>query len=154
MMFAKQITKEVAVGPETVTIRKLSGRSLQKAREAQRSTQVQNVREIGPEMIKAFRAERAEADAAAAKPEEAPIVELTQEDLDKARKASFAEFDRDVVLVAGIVSWTAKDAKNKAIPVNEANIGELDEETSQLLHDEILDLSLAPVNADEVTGKG
>jgi hypothetical protein len=154
MMFAKQIQKEVTVGEEIVKIRKLSGKSLQKAREAQRSSQVQNVREIGPEMIKAFRAEKAEAEAKAAEPVVETITEPTKEELAAARKASFAEFDRETVLVGGIVSWTAKDEKNKAIPVNADNIGELDEETSELLHNEILDLSLPPVNAEELTGKG
>lgn len=152
-MFAKQIQREVTVGEETIKIRKLSGKSLQKAREAARSSQVANVREIGPEMIKAFRTEKAEAQAKAGEPVVEIITELTKEELEKARKASFAEFDRDTVLVAGIVSWTAKE-KNKAIPVNVDNIGELDEETSELLHNEILDLSLAPINADELTGKG
>ena len=150
-MFAKQIQKEVVVGEEIVVIRKLSGRSLQKARDEQRSAQVQNVREIGPEMIKAFRAEKAEE-----KTDPAPfeiVVQPTTEELEKARKASFSEYDRVVVLNSGIVSWTAKD-QGKAVPVNAETIDELDEVISNLLHEEILDISVSPINADVLAGKG
>jgi len=148
-MFAKQIQKEVVVGPEIVVVRKLSGRSLQKARDNARSAQVQNVREIGPEMIRAFREEKAEA---AAEQILEPIVEPTKEELLKARRASFLAYDQFTVLVAGVVSWTAKD-KGKPVPVNVESLGELDEETSILLFEEILDLSVAPINAEEVSGK-
>lgn len=147
-MFAKQVTKDVEVGSEIVTIRKLSGVSLQKAREAKRVEQVQNMREIGAEMIRAFREEREKA-AAATRPDALPIPakEPTIEELQKARKESFTEYDRNTVLVAGIARWTAK------VPVNPENIADLDEETAQLLHNEILDLSVAPVNTAEVSGK-
>jgi hypothetical protein len=147
VMFAKQVTKDVAVGEEIVTVRKLSGKTLQKARDARRVEQVQNMRDIGAEMIKAFREEREKV--AQARPEALPIPakEPTKEELEKARKDSFADYDRDTVLVAGVVRWTAK------VPVNSENIADLDEESATLLHNEILDLSVQPVNTEEL-GKG
>jgi len=146
-MFAKQITKDVEVGTEIVTVRKLSGKTLQKAREAKRSEQVSNMRELGAEMIRAFREEREKL--AAVKPEALPIPpkEPTREELEKTRKDSFSEYDRDTVLVAGISKWTAK------VPVSPENIADLDEESATKLHNEILDLSLAPVNTAEIAGK-
>lgn len=146
-MFAKQVTKDVEVGEEIVTIRKLSGKKLQLAREVRRGEQVSNMRELGAEMIRAFREEKEKM--AAAKPEALPIPaqEPSLEEKQKARRDSFSEYDRDTVLVSGIAKWTAK------VPVNPENIADLDEETAQKLHDEILDLSVAPVNTAEIAGK-
>ena len=151
-MFAREVVKDVEVGKEIVTIRKLSGKTLQKARDAKRGEQVQNMREMGAEMIKAFREEREKIVAATSTntvPEALPIPakEPTTEEKIKARKDSFSEYDRDQVLVAGIAKWTA------AVPVNTDNIAELDEESADLLHEEILDLSVAPVNTTEISGK-
>jgi hypothetical protein len=146
-MFAKQITKDVQVGEETVTIRKLSGKSLQKARESKRSETVQNMRDLGAEMIRAFREEREKLKEVKAEALPIPAKEPTKEELEKARKESFNEYDRDTVLVQGIARWTAK------VPVNPENIADLDEETAVLLHNEILDLSVAPVNTAEIAGK-
>jgi hypothetical protein len=154
-MFARETLKDVEVkgsdenSPEIVTVRKLSGKTLQKARDAKRGEQVSNMREMGAEMIRAFREEREKA-AVSTKQDALPIPvkEPTLDELQKARKASFSEYDRDQVLVAGIAKWTP------TIPVNPENIAELDEETANLLHEEILDLSVAPANLAEVSGKG
>jgi hypothetical protein len=145
-MFAKTVTKDVEIGDEIVTVRKLSGKKLQQAREVKRGEQVQNMRDLGAEMIRAFREER-DKQTVALKAEALPIPakELTLEELTKARKDSFSEYDRDTVLVAGISKWTHKN------PVNPENIADLDEETAQKLHSEILDLSIAPVNTAEIS---
>jgi hypothetical protein len=149
-MFAKQIQKDVKVGDETVTVRKLSGKTLNAARASRRAEQVQSMRDIGADLIKAFREGRdvAKEEREAAKVAATAPADPTPDMLAKARKATFDDYDRDVVLVAGIVRWTAKT------PCTPENIGDLDEESRLLLSDEILDLSVAPINIAEVQGKG
>lgn len=153
MMFAKQYQKEVVVGDDSVIVRKLSGRSLDKARVARRTDQVQSIRELGADLIKAFR-EGKEAAGIETKPAEsvAEPVELTPEEKATARKAAFEDYDKYIVLQGGIVSWTAK-IDGKPVPVNPESIDGLDAETVAVLFDAILDLSL-PVDAETAKGKG
>jgi hypothetical protein len=147
-MFAKQIQKDVKVGEDTVVVRKLSGKTLGKARVAKRADQVQSMRDIGADLIKAFQEGRKteskvqEVEVAAAAPEPTP------EELEKARKATFSDYDQEIVLNAGIVRWTAKE------PVNADSIGDLDEESAKILFTAILDLSVSALDAAEVSGKG
>jgi hypothetical protein len=145
-MFAKQIQREVKVGEETVMVRKLSGKTLDKARVARRTDQVQNMREIGADLIKAFREREGTKEP---KVVETPAAaELSVEDKAKARKASFGDYDREIVLNAGIVRWSAKET------VNADTIGDLDEDSAALLFNEILDLSVSTLDTAEVSGKG
>jgi len=153
MMFAKQYQKEVQVGDDTVVVRKLSGRSLDKARVARRTDQVQSIRELGADLIKAFREGKEAAGIAEPAPavEPAEPVELTPEEKAKARKAAFEDYDKYVVLQGGVVSWTAK-IDGKPVPVNPESIDGLDAETVAALFDAIMDMSL-PVDAEAAKGK-
>jgi hypothetical protein len=152
VIFAKQYQKEVQVGDETVVVRKLSGRSLDKARAARRTDQVQGIRELGAELIKAFR-EGKEAAGIEPAPVAEPVepVELTPEEKAKARKAAFDDYDKYVVLQGGVVSWTAK-IDGKPVPVNAESIEGLDAETVTVLFEAIMDMSL-PIDAEAVKGK-
>ena len=53
-------------------------------------------------------------------------------------------FDRDQVLIDGVVKWTAKE------PVTPETLADLEQATSDLLFSEILKLSNVAVTADEV----
>jgi hypothetical protein len=148
-MFAKQIQKDVKVGEDTVVVRKLSGKTLGKARGAKRADQVQSMRDIGADLIKAFQEGKKANDPKVQEVEVAAAVpEPTPEEMEKARKATFSDYDQEIVLNAGIVRWTAKE------PVNADSIGDLDEESAKILFTAILDLSVSALDAAEVSGKG
>ena len=141
-MFASQITKEVVLdGDERVTVRKLSALTLDRARAARQADQAKTLRNYGGELLKAIRSESLD--------DVAEAVAARRADPAARRKAHYDEFDRETVLNAGIVSWTA-DRK-----VNPESIGDLDEPSAQKLHEEIVDLS-NPFDADaarEAEGK-
>jgi hypothetical protein len=140
-MFASRVKKVVTLNDGDVdvgvTIRKLSARSLEKASDARQSTAIARARDAGGELVKIFReTDEVKAAAAAAKD---PIA---------AAKARYAAYDRAAVLLAGVESWTS-DVK---LP---QGLDDLDEEAADLLHREILDLSLPPLDpeAAEAVGK-
>jgi len=154
-MFTSRTRKDVKVevGPEqyeVVTIRKISGVSLDKAAEAHRIDVINIVKGYGAELLGFSRAKAAEKaeELPAPKPVE-PVVEpeLTPEQkeaqLKTRREARYGEYDRQLVLQAGIVSWSDKDAK-----VNAESIADLDDAISKLLCREILDLSLPALEDD------
>jgi xanthine dehydrogenase iron-sulfur cluster and FAD-binding subunit A len=147
-MFASRIQDNVEVkGGTIVTVRKLSGRSLEKAREAKSSSQLASLSNASGELIRAMRSdaiERAAAQLAAKREAEA-------NDPKARAKARYDAHDREVVLNAGIVRWSCEEK------VNPDNIADLDEDVAQQLHEAILDLSLPsldPVEAEAVEGKG
>jgi hypothetical protein len=129
-MFASKVTREVTLdGGERVVIRKLNHASLDRAREAQSSKGARSLRDFGGEIVKVLRSEE--------------FVELKTkkaEDPDAPRKARYAAFDRGVVLTAGIQSWTAE------VKLSAEAIQDLDDATAQRLHEEIIDLSLPPLD--------
>jgi len=125
-MFASKITKQIEVedGAEkgTVTIRKLSARSLDKAREARQLAAASVATKFGPELMKSFR------EAAAEKREAAPAA------AEPAVDARYGEFDRTLVLTQGVASWTF------IVPLA-AGLEDLDEGAAELLFHAIIDLS-------------
>lgn len=128
-MFASLVKETVAVGDNTVIIRKLSALSLEKAIEQKQISVALISQRLGSEMIKAFqdRAKKAEETAAPATP---------------AVPAAFEKhsmYDRSTVLVAGIHSWSGPDCREDP---SVKTIGDLDEETAELLFHKILSLSL------------
>ena len=129
-MFASRITAVVLVGPvedeNSVTVRKLSHNSLEKAGQARQISAGQSSRALGPELLEALRK-----DYVAPKPEV---------DLVAAAKARYSSYDRGAVLNAGIVSWTFLEK------VGPAMIEDIDEESAEKLHQAILDLSLPPLD--------
>ena len=135
-MFANKITKVVTVkdGDEdvSVTIRKLSARSLDKASLARQAAIAETARTLGPDMLKAFQDADAKKDAVAI--------------LDPA-EARYGAYDRGTTLTAGIASWTAK------IDLQEG-INELDEDTADFLFKEIVALSVpTPEEQEAASGK-
>ena len=126
-MFASSITKQIEIedGVEkgTVTIRKLSARSLDKAREARQLAVMGVATKFGPELMKSFREAAAEKREAAPEGVGAPTVD-----------ARYGEFDRTLVLTQGVASWTF------IVPLT-AGLEDLDEGAAELLFHEIIDLS-------------
>ncbi len=126
-MFASRTKKQITVGEGAesgvVTIRKLSARSLEKAREARQAVAAKMTSTFGPDMIKAFRD-------AAKDPERAAAPQ-------DPREVKYGEYDRATVLTQGVESWTFKE------PLIEG-LEDLDEPTAELLFHEIVDLSDPP----------
>ena len=129
-MFASRITATVSLADDhSVTIRKLSATTLDKARDARSADQAKTLRNYGGDILKAIRSEEVNT-AAAAKPE----VKVD------AKVAHYATFDRELVLNAGIVSWTVPEK------VNPDNVSDLDEPSAKAIFEAIIDLS-SPVSA-------
>jgi hypothetical protein len=135
-MFASKVQKEVSIGAGddavTVTIRKLSGRSLEKASEARQIAVSQGMRSMGGDILRTLR----DLETTKAEPE--------KPDYAAATKARYSTYDRMAVLLAGIVRWTAEEP-----PTLKFMEDELDEESCQKLHEAILDLSLPPLDPAE-----
>ena len=150
-MFASRITKDVDIQDGAaivvVTVQKLSGRSLQAARDARSQAQLGSLRGASREMLEMIRSPQL--DAAAEKLAAQRKSEAT--DPDAQRKARYNDYDREHVLLAGIVRWSAKPDKSPEA------IADLDEDVSQKLHEAILDLSLPsldPAKVEAEVGKG
>lgn len=118
--------------PGIVTIRKLSARSLEKAKEARQISVVQLSTKLGPDVMKLYRDTREE------RPLEAVVDPAVQR---------YGQYDRDTVLTQGVESWTFD------IPKEEGLI-DLDEPAAELLFHEIIDLSDPPKAVVETEGKG
>jgi hypothetical protein len=145
-MFASRVTKDVQVESVVVTIQKLSGRSLDKAKDARSAAQLGSLRAASKDLLQVMKSDQVEA--AAEKLAAQRAKEVT--DLKAKARARFDAYDREHVLVAGIVRWSC-EAETRLSP--EA-VGDLDEETAQLLHEEILTLSLPPVDPVEAAALG
>jgi hypothetical protein len=145
-MLAYRTRKDVTIGSEVFTIRKLSGSSLEKASAARRINSIREAAALGREALAAFK------EASAARNREKPQ-EPTPEEKKRAR---YALYDRDSVLLSGIDAWTLKDEKGRLEHIAE-NVLDLPEEIAQELHEAIVDLSLGPIELAEVReaeGKG
>jgi len=145
-MFAKNITKTVDILDDdgkkvvgTVTIRKLSARSLDKAREQRQIAAAQLTSKMGPDMVKAFRdvAKEREAEAETAASSEVPEIDPD---------TRYASYDRDHILRAGITSWSFDEKL-------EDGIDDLDEPSAGMLYKEIVDLSDPPPSVTQVVEK-
>jgi hypothetical protein len=135
-MFASNTKKEVPLaGGICVTIRKLSGRSLEKALEAR---QIQVMKMFTAESLKAFRE---------LPKEEAEGVVKNASASAKKDSDKYALYDRHTVLVQGIHSWGGPGTPETVTP--EA-VGDLEEPVAALLYKEIIDLSIPdPVVAEK-----
>lgn len=129
-MFASRVTSTVLVedqdGSVSVVVRKLSAITLERAAETRAAAVATASSKWGAEMIRSFRDTGDDKKSAEPKPR----------DLEAERKARYTSYDRQTVLGKGVVSWTAKER------VCPDTIEDLDEQTSQQLHEAILDLSL------------
>lgn len=158
------LVREVVTAPDGVSIivRKLSGSSLEKASTARAITSMritaslprQSLREyqaVARETQEEARQEAAKkaADAEKSESEKGTITVVTPEvkpPIDIATRRN--GYDRDTVLVAGIVSWGYVDNDQKAVPTTPEFILDLDEETAEFLFEKIMDLSLPPLKPE------
>ena len=140
-MFASRVTKDVTISGEDgsddviVTIQKLSARSLDNAQTQRHIALGQTARGLGADVLQTIR--------------DIPDKVETEKTPEELRTARYGSYDRDSVLISGIVRWTAEITLDKGV-------GDLDEETATTLFHEILDLSLPPVDpkeAEERQGK-
>ena len=131
-MFASRRTKEIETPTKpsyTVTIKALSGRAKERSQQAVLGKAAQLVETVGGAKIFAA------------------LQQLGGEDAvrEEARETNpTAAFDRDQVLVDGIVKWSAPEE------LNAETIGDLEEDVSELLFVEILRLSKIPTSSSEV----
>lgn len=141
-MFASRVRKHLtfADGTDTITVTivKLSGKTLEKAADLRQQEAARAAKALGPEFVREFQS------AAAAAPDKPdPVAEA------KAKaKARYASYQREAVLQAGIESWSATRPDGKPLPVHEG-IDDLDEETCEQLHRAIIDLSVPSEEAVE-----
>lgn len=138
-MFASRVTKQVILTDEsgeavTVTIRKLSGGSLEKAAQAHQGQSLSNLRHMGGEIAQAFR-----------QPIDFSLMKQLekQKTPEEQRREQYDQYDRTAILRAGVQSWTSK------VDV-ETGVDDLDEATMKLLFEEILELSLPPMDRKEL----
>lgn len=134
-MFASECRKDVEVGDERVAIRKLSARTLEKARQNRAAVQVKALRDMGGDVVKAMKSDSVEAIA--------QQLDALKKDPDAVRRQRYDAYDQETVLTAGVVSWTHSKA------LSPDSLADLDEETAALLHEAILDLSLPPLDPAE-----
>ena len=138
-MFSSRITKEIATPTEPsylVTIRQLSGQQKRRCQEAVLKRSVELITNIG----------------GAAACGEIQRLGGEKSVRDQADRDPGSSYDREQVLVEGVLSWTADEE------VTPETIGDLEAGTSDLLFREILRLSRvavteADVEADEVAAK-
>lgn len=137
-MFASMVQKEVVLADgERVVIRKLNHATLDRARDARSSKGARSLRDFGGEIVSVLRSE-----------EFGQLKAKREEDPNAPRLARYNAFDRGIVLVAGIKSWTSSE---KLTP--EA-VEDLDEPSAQKIFEEIVDLSLGPLNQKTVEEQG
>jgi hypothetical protein len=141
-MFASRTKNTVEIRDEdasvSVVIRKLSAKSLEKARLAKIGEAADSAKRFGPELLKVLTSEAPAAISEKVKTEVAEEVAKR-----KAKASKYDEFDRWTTLQAGVESWTAM------VPLREG-LEDLDEEAADTLFKAIIDISV--VERDE--GKG
>jgi hypothetical protein len=129
------------LGLVTVTLRKLSGSSLEKAAMQRGIAQAAYFRSLGAPFMVDMQSPALQA------AREILAEEKANEKKDPAalRRARYSNYDRESVLIAGIERWTCED-KFKLSP---KSIALLEDAEAQKLHEEILDFSLPPIDEDE-----
>ena len=122
-MFASTTKREIAVGEETLTIRKLSAHRLEEAQLVRQYAVADITKRMGGELVRVWREE----------PDKLKVEEPRTEAEEK--NARNASYDRLTVLTYGIDSWTVGPK------VTREKLEDLDEPTVQLLFEAILDLT-------------
>jgi hypothetical protein len=136
-MFVDQVKSTVQVGDVVVTIRKLSARSLDSARQAKSMESMAQIRALGGDIFKAMREAENHRERIAADP-------------NAQAEARYSSYDREAVIRSGVESWTDPRTVDKGLET-------MDEETAELLSRAILDLSLPPIDKaaqEAAEGKG
>jgi hypothetical protein len=134
-----EVTKEVETGGETFTIRKLSWKSLARAKQASQVEAASNMKQLGAELLKAMQSSAADQARAS--------IEAKKADPEERRKAHYGQYDMGAILTAGVVR-----RGDTSIKLGETD--DLDKPTADALFGAIVDLSdpLPEVEA-EVQGK-
>lgn len=125
-IFASRTQRTIAIPfdePHTVTIQKLSGRQLEKAKEASQSAAVESLKRMGGA---AFQRELAELGDAKA----------TAERVAAAQADPLTSYDRLILLQRGIVAWTYPET------ITPEAVEDLSEEAADFLARAIVDLTL------------
>jgi len=119
------ITKTVAIPgePETALIRKLSHTQLKQAARVRQSEGVGFMKEMGGELLKALR--------------DADTEKIKK--IQDAQEADVTNYDRDVLLRFGVVSWSYPVKPTAEVGLN--GLDELDEPTAKFLAQEIFEFS-------------
>ena len=138
-IFAKDQKAEVEVEGGVIYIRKLSGRSLEKAAEQRTMDQIRFQRAMGVELLKGMR----NFDNVAEKVEEA-LKAKAEEKKKPTAEQRYAAYDRHTVLTMGIDGWSFP------VPKDDEHVSDLDEASANKTHKAILDLSLPPIDKEEV----
>jgi hypothetical protein len=143
-MFASRITQDVEVSDGqsavVVTIRKLSGNSLGKAKDARTADKLSSIRTASKDLLAFWKDASVEAVA-----EKLAERQKAEQDATSKAEARYAEYDRLTVLQAGIVRWSSD------VKVTPDTVADLDEETADKLHRAILDLSLPALDPEADT---
>lgn len=154
-MFASRVQRDITVkvgDPEdaaylgadeiAVTIRKLSGASLDKARIQAAITQAAPLRALGADLLKGIQSSAVD--------EAAKALAAKKSTLEGRKTARYAAYDRETVLVQGVVRWSCEDKAK----LNPQNLADLDEDAAQKIHEAVLDLSLPPLDPAEAEAEG
>ena len=124
-MFASKTRKDIKVGQETITIRKLSGYQLDLAKQEQDIIQAGSLRRMGGEILTALRSDEVTKVASNLKKKG-----TTPDD-----KLKYIVYHRNTVLHHGIVAWSAGE-------VTDEQIRDLEEGVTQKVFEAIVDLTL------------
>jgi hypothetical protein len=131
------------LGRIDVTIRKLSWKSLKKARQAKTIDGANELRAFGGEIVRAFTgAAKSDVEAALKAVDEIESRERAKKTPEQLRQERYDAHDPEVTLVAGVVGWTAERE------FRASEVDNLDDQTAKTLHEEIVDYSLGPIDAE------
>ena len=132
MGYVKNVNTDITLSDgATVTIRKLSARSLERASDARQIGVAESMRKMGGDVLKSLR-----------ELEQPKKEEPKKLDPEAAKKARYASYDRGTVLVAGIVRWSYGEVETDPL-------SQVDEQAAEEIHEAILDYSLPPLDPEE-----
>lgn len=129
------LVEDDELGPGQVSIRKLSRRTLRRAATNKSIDQAGNLKALGGDVVKALNSKELE--------EIQKRLKAAKKTAEELRKERYASFDEDVILDAGIESWTYP------VKVDAASIEKLDDESAKKLFEEIVDFSCGPIDEAE-----
>jgi len=139
-IFASYVTRTVPLPfdePHTVTIQKLSGRDVARAKDKAR--EVRSVSSL--QLVQAMGGAAVVADVAGLDQSSAVAAELERRRADPAQV-----YDRPTVLEKGVTAWTYTE------PLTPDRLADLDEQAADFLFHAILDLTLPNGDAEKKTG--
>jgi hypothetical protein len=145
MALVSKIVKTVEIPGEdhTATIRKLSHVQLKMARKARQSEGVGFMREMGGELLKALRESNPDTDE----------LKNKMKKIQDAQESDISNYDRDTLLLFGVVSWSYDVAPigpaDENGKVRSIGLDDLDESTAKFLAEEVFNFC-RPETKDEV----